>query len=423
MVARHTLNVELLVRIQTPQPFRIDLLICFAVKGGGEVKKKQRCLLKRFAALVAAVSLSCSLMLPFASAASDSAVVMPSRSDFESRQGSWFVWRVIDSCYELLCSPVIVSGSSYTLPFYISYSTSPFEVSYIANNSGTRYYYACSYPVPLRGASGNWSDLPSFDVGAFRTSASSRVRVYSTSAQGSSVYGYLVPVVSASDHLLSFGNSSGSSTDSFDFFTFYSPFYSYPFAFRSVTSSSGTSYGLVGGDNSFIVPPDNVNSSRSLLLSSSYFLSGPSSFRPFPNGFTVPSSNLGIVLVSKPSSDGLITYPSEFSTSAGLAFSLLVPVSQLPDINVGDWISQGTMDKLQDQLVNDFDVNSDTLKNSKDNLNSWNSTSSVDSDVASGATGLLNGIFQNLGAFLFSVSLLCFGAVVLRMLIRKAVDG
>lgn len=389
------------------------------------MKKKHRCFVKRFAALVAALVMCAAFCVPVSAAAA--AADMPSRSDFESHHGSWFVWRVIDSCYELLCSPVIVSGSSYTLPFYINYSTSPFEVSYIANNSGTRYYYACSYPDPLRGASGNWSDLPSFDVGAYRTSASSRVRVYSTSAQGSSVYGYLVPVVSASDHLLSFGNSSGSSssssTDFFDSFTFYSPFYSYPFASRSVSSSSGSSYGLVGGDDSFIVPPDNVDSSRSLLLSSSYFLSGPSDFRPFPKGFTVPSSNLGIVLVSKPSSGGIITSPSEFSTSAGLAFSLLVPVSQLPGINVGDWISHGTMDKLQDQLVKDFDIDSDTLKDSKDNLNSWNSTSSVDSDVASGATGLLNGIFQNLGTFLFSVSLLCFGAVVLRMLIRKAVDG
>ena len=104
--------------------------------------------------------------------------------------------------------------------------------------------------------------------------------------------------------------------------------------------------------------------------------------------------------------------------------SLWVPAALLPaDVAVGDWISQGTMDKLQDQLVKDFDIDSDTLKNSKDNLNSWNSTSSVDSDVASGASGLLGGLFQNLGTFLFSVSLLCFGAVVLRMLLRKAVDG
>ena len=390
------------------------------------MKKKLRFLFKRFVALVAALILVFSLSVP-AFAVSDTEADMPSRDDFVSRYGSWFVWRVIDGCYELLCSPVIVSGSSYTLPFYIEYSTSPFEVSYIADKSGTRYFYACSYPVPLSGASGNWSDLPSFDVGAFRTYVSSRVRVYSTSALDSSVYGYLVPVVSSSDHLLSFGNSSGSSssssTDIFDSFTFYSPFYSYPFAFRSVSSSSGSGYGLVGGDNHFIVPPDNVNRLRSLLLDTSYFLSGPSDFRPFPNGVTVPSSNLGIVLVSKPSSGGLITSPSDFSTSAGLAFSLLVPVSQLPNINVGDWISQGTMDKLQDQLVEDFDINSDTLTNSKDNLNSWNSTSSVDTDVASTSISVLNAMFQNLGGFLFIISLMVFGAVVLRMFIRKAVDG
>ena len=74
-------------------------------------------------------------------------------------------------------------------------------------------------------------------------------------------------------------------------------------------------------------------------------------------------------------------------------------------------------------ISNEFGVDSDTIKDTKDILNSWNSSSSVDSDVASGASGLLGGLFQNLGTFLFYVSLLCFGAVVLRMFIRKAVDG
>ena len=78
---------------------------------------------------------------------------------------------------------------------------------------------------------------------------------------------------------------------------------------------------------------------------------------------------------------------------------------------------------MQDTITNDFGVDSDKLKDSKDSITDWSNTSSVDSDVASGASGLLGGLFQNLGTFLFSVSLLCFGAVVLRMLIRKAVDG
>ena len=94
----------------------------------------------------------------------------------------------------------------------------------------------------------------------------------------------------------------------------------------------------------------------------------------------------------------------------------------MPDVKLGDWLSDSPED-LQDAITNQFGIDSGTLENSKDNLNSWNSSSSVDSDVASGAFGLLGGLFQNLGTFLFSVSLLCFGAVVLRMFIRKAVDG
>ena len=94
----------------------------------------------------------------------------------------------------------------------------------------------------------------------------------------------------------------------------------------------------------------------------------------------------------------------------------------MPDVKLGGWLSDSPED-LQDAITNEFDIDSDTLTNSKDNLNSWNSASSVDSDVATGVSGLLGALFQNLGSFLFSVFLLCFGAVFLRMLIRKAVDG
>lgn len=113
---------------------------------------------------------------------------------------------------------------------------------------------------------------------------------------------------------------------------------------------------------------------------------------------------------------------SSFNTTGSFAFSLLVPSSWLSDVKIGDWLSNSPED-LQKVIINEFDIDADTLKDAKDYLNIWKNTSSVDSDVASGASGLLGGLFQNLGTFLLSVSLLCFGAVVLRMLIRKAVDG
>lgn len=392
------------------------------------MKKKQRCFYKRFVALLASLMVSLSLCTPcFAS--SDSEMVMPSLDDFYSHHGSWFVWRKLIysgiDCFELLCSPIAVSGSSYTLPYSISYSTDAFDVSYLANDSGLAYDYACAFPYPLRGASGLWSALPSFPVGFGFSPQTSVVRVYSTSPQSSGTYGFLTSSFSRSDRVLSFGNtagsSSGSSTDSLDSFTFSSPFYSYPFAFRKSTPSSASGYVLQGGDSSFIVPPNDYSNLRNINLNSNRYLLGTHSFVPYPSGYTIPSSDIGFVFVQKPSSSPVYS-ASAFDTTASFAFSLLVPVSLLPDVKLGAWLSDSPED-LQKVITDEFDIDSDTLKESKDLLNSFKNSSSVDSDVATGASGLLGAIFQNLGTFLFSVSLLCFGAVFLRMLIRKAVDG
>ena len=392
------------------------------------MKKKQRCFYKRFVALVAALMVSLSLCIP-CFAAFETEAEMPSLDDFYSHHGSWYVWRRATLSnfpyYELLCSPISVSGSSYSLPYSVSYSTNSFDVSYLANDSGKSYDYACAFPLPLCGASGYWSELPSFPVGSGMSIQTCSVRFYSTSPQPSGTFGFLTSAFSSSDRILSFGNtsgsSSGSSTDTLDSFTFSSPFYSYPFAIRQSSSSFASGYVLQGGDNAFIVPPSNYSNDAVLHLGSTRFLRGTSSFVPYPAGYTIPSSDIGFVFVKQPSSSPVYS-ASSFDTTGTFAFSLLVPVSRLPDIKLGDWLSDSPED-LQDAITNEFGVDSGTLKDSKDNLNSWNSASSVDSDVASGASGLLGGLFQNLGTFLFSVSLLCFGAVVLRMLIRKAVDG
>lgn len=393
------------------------------------MKKKQRCLLKRFAALVAALVISFSLPVSVL-AASDSQADMPSLSDFYNHSGSWFVWRKFSyntTYYELLCSPISVSDSSvsYSLSYSVPYSTNAFDVNFLADDAGKSYNYACAFPLPLRGASGFWSELPSFPVGYGWDSGLALVRVYSALTPESGTYGFLTSASSSFERTLSFSNSSsgssGSSTDSLSSFSFSSPFYSYPFAFRDSTSSSASGYVLQGGDSNFIVPPSNYSLLTSINLNSNRYLLGTHSFVPYPSGYSIPSSDIGFVFVKQPSSSPIYS-ASAFNTTGSFAFSLIVPVSRLPDVKLGDWLSDSPED-LQKALTNEFDIDSGTLKNSKDNLNSWNSTSSVDSDVASGATGLLNGVFQNLGTFLFSVSLLCFGAVVLRMLIRKAVEG
>ena len=392
------------------------------------MNKKCRCFFKRFAALLASLMVSLSLCTP-CFAGFETEAVMPSLDDFYNHYGSWYVWRKATLSnfpyYELLCSPISVSGSSYSLPYSVSYSTNAFDVSYLANDSGKSYDYACAFPLPLRGASGLWSDLPSFPVGPDFSAQSSVVRVYSASAQPARTFGFLTSSFSSSDRILSFGNtagsSSGSSTDTLDSFSFSSPFYSYPFAIRETTSTSASGYVLHGGSNSVIVPPDSFSDLRTISLSSTRYLLGTHSFVPYPSGYTIPSSDIGFVFVKQPSSSPVYS-ASAFDTTGSFAFSLLVPASRLHDVKLGDWISDSPED-LQDAITNQFGIDSGTLKDSQDKFNSWNSASSVDSDIASGASGLLGGLFQNLGTFLFSVSLLCFGAVVLRMLIRKAVDG
>lgn len=392
------------------------------------MKKKQRCFYKRFAALVASLMVSLTLCTPcFAGFETEN--VMPSLDDFYNHHGSWYVWRRATlsntSYFELLCSPIFVSGTSYSLPYSVSYSTNAFDVSYLANDSGKSYDYACAFPLPLRGASGYWYELPSFPIGSGMNPDTCSIRVYSSAAQPSGTFGFLTSSFSRSDRILSFGNtsgsSSGSSTDTLDSFTFSSPFYSYPFAIRQSSSSSASGYVLQGGDNAFIVPPSNYSNTAVLHLGSTRFLRGTNSFVPYPSGYTIPSSDIGFVFVQQPSSSPVYS-ASSFDTTGTFAFSLLVPASRLLDVELGDWLSNSPED-LQKIIIDEFDIDSDTLKESKDYLNLWKNTSSVDSDVASGASGLLGGLFQNLGTFLFSVSLLCFGAVVLRMLVRKAVDG
>ena len=385
-------------------------------------------ILKRFAALLASLLVSLSLCTP-CFAGFESEAVMPSLDDFYSHHGSWYVWRRATLSnfpyYELLCSPISVSGSSYSLPYSVSYSTNAFDVSYLGTDSGKAYDYACAFPFPLRGASGYWSELPSFPIGSGMRTDTCSVRVYSTTAQPSGTYGFLTSSFSSSDRILSFGNtsgsSSGSSTDTLDSFTFSSPFYSYPFGIRSSTASSASGYVLQGGDTAFIVPPSNYSNTAVLYLGSTRYLLGTHDFVPFASGFTIPSSDIGFVFVQQPSSSPVYS-ASSFDTTGTFAFSLLVPASRLPEVELGDWLSNSPED-LQDAITKEFDIDSDTLKETKDYLNLFKNTSSVESDVASGASGLLGGLFQNLGTFLFSVSLLCFGAVVLRMLIRKAVDG
>ena len=392
------------------------------------MKKKQRCLFKRFAALVAALMMTFALSVP-AFATSFSQADMPSTSDFRSHSGSWFVWRertvgpYSTHYFELVSSPIFFSSSGSVLSstFVQNYSTSFFDVDIKYGDDTLS--FACAYPVPFYGVSGFWSDLPSFPVGRDVSSTNAIIGLYCLSSDDPSPYAaFLSPVFSSGRSLYS-SYSDSSYTDTFSPTVFPSLSCSYPFAFRSETSSSRSSYVLQGGSTDCISFAD--GSLGYLGFRSTRFVSGTSSFVAPSFGYSCPSSELGLVLVSVPvpPPGGTINSASKFAPSSPfVAPTLLVPVGMLPEAKVGDWISDSP-ENLQDAITNEFGVDSGTLKNSKDNLNSWNSASSVDTDLANTSLSTINALFQNLGQFLAIVSLMIFGAVVLRMLVKKAVDG
>lgn len=392
------------------------------------MNKKQRCLLKRFVALVAALLISFSLPVS-ALAVSDTEADMPSKADFLSHSGSWFVWRVstdvLGSYYELIGDPIISTSSGYTLPTARSYSTNAFDIAVDTSDSFTA-VYGCAFPSPIYSATGPWSSLPSFPVYASAISgAPYGVRVYTPdpSSLHQSVYGFLTSAFSVSDKsaLYTYSESSSSSSSSLDVATFYSPLYSYPFAYREFSSSLNSGFKLQGGDNNFLAMPSRDNFYH-IKLTSSRLLVGYSSFNKLPPTFSIPSSQLGIVFAKPPSSSYLITDSKDFNCTVSAVFSLLVPVGMLPDVKLGDWLSDSPED-LQKALTNEFGVDSNTLKDSKQNFDSWQNSNTIDTDVANTSLDVINALMQNVGQFVAVVSLLCFGAVVLRVLIRKAVEG
>lgn len=397
-----------------------------AVKGGGEVKKKHRCLLKHFAALVAALVVCASLCVPCF--ASNNWPFSPVADDFLSHPNCWYVWQPKSfngfSGYELICQPMFEQGSSNTPDnSFPSYSTNSNTYSY-TNAAGVTRTLMYTFPyIPCSSQAGYWSDLPSFPVGQ-PSAYCGCVRIYPYTSYGSlsgisdvfsdrSIYAFLT----------SWRSSDSSSIADYydheilDYLPLYVPSNAFFFGERTSSSSSSSGFGIINGDNDFWATPSN---GKFLGLGSSHF----GFFKSFPTSFSIPSSELGFVFCKRPSGSSPQYSNSVFDASLKFAASLWVPSSLLPsNVRVGDWISRADVESLQDQLVEDFGVNSDTLTSSKDNFMSWGSTSSVDSDVADGAFYLLFGLFQDLDTFLFSVSLMVFGAVLLRMLIRKAVDG
>lgn len=374
------------------------------------MKKKQRCLLRRFAALVAALMLSLSLCVPcFASFADD--FNLPSQTEFEKHPRQWYFVRYGDYFY-LFANSFFVGSSGVSGNGTYGVATSPISSSFVTseNTTYTIWYGNCSvpsyfvgrYPLPVGYARFSLVAWPSSSAKSAIDSSANGARLFCLDSSD-------VPIGSQF-----YSTGAGDATSG--------PIYRVPIYIK-IDSGNNHTWKTLNGPSTFATDSSYYFSST---LSDFYpftFTAGDWEYNnPYPTSKVISSNNLALTGALVRTSYG------EFGTSdfLGFAYSFRIPVSTFRALYgsgyaSGSWFPSD--EDLQKELLNQFGVDSGTLSDSKSSLDSWSSTPSVNSDVASGASGLLNGIFQNLGTFLFSVSLLCFGAVVLRMLIRKAVEG
>lgn len=389
--------------------------------------------IRRLGASLSAFLLVCCFSVPVLAASGDSAS-MPDSQMFLNHPFAWYVWKDYGAFFELVNSPIVFNSDGY-----LSYvdTAGSYDVSYQKkefSSGDMKRSFAFPSLYELSGRCGSWRYYPSFPVGA--TPNYARVRLYpyvdsglsASRIESNDYVGGLCPSPSyfALDSSVSLSQTFVSSislpmmpNNQFIYPVSYGPW-------KSGNSYGNQWYSLPGLDDDFFALKSNnfdrfVSPYYTPILGSDPFWDGSSAWQSpplrFGKQYSFPSSEACIWLSSK--SEPILPM-------SGLWFvpTLVVPKSLLPSsIEVGDWISKASLEGLQDQLVNDFDVNSDTLKNSKQNFDSWQNSNTIDTDVANTSLDIINGLMQNVGQFAFIVSLLCFGAVVLRVLIRKAVEG
>lgn len=392
--------------------------------------------IRRLGASFAALLMVCCLTVPALAAvgAPDDFPLTPDGNEFDKHPFSWYVCRDLFGRFELTAFPFIIDSSSGYPRLGIRYSYDPTAYTYSVDST---HYYKYLFP-PLSepsGRSGSWRYYPSFPVG--------------DSAEFAHViiYPALPPWGGSFDlDLLSSNKYAGGicpspsyfgATSSFNYAYDSDSFITYPMSddsqqlfpvaidsWKNGNSYGNQTYAFQGLNDDFAFLKGSVYSKSYLqfaktpaFLSSTIWGNSTSNWPHFPSSYTCPSSEVRFWFCRTDNPN--LSLP-------GLTFipTLSIPKSFLPDDTaVGDWISNATLEDLQDELVHDFDVNSDTLKNSKQNFDSWQNSNTIDTDVADTGLNIINALMQNVGQFAFIVSLLCFGAVVLRVLIRKAVEG
>lgn len=386
------------------------------------MKIKHRCFVNRFAALVAALMLCASLCLPcFASNnASTQKWVITEQKQLANEAGTQSIYFHV--------SPY-VNGELYRTRFIT-------ESSSIQSTVRGDYYDWWSLPVnypdwwraPVPLGSRSYIQIDSPRVVSWSHASGSS---YTT---GETLSGTLEFLLVNPDYGFSVSRSYTSSA-----MTLSQDVLLYPVSCMSAlesTSGSAFSSSFASGIQ-FPNISSNVNQTGTQAIESftqlimgfnPYFFSPDEtldfSLRAMDVHYNASSDSL-ILLVSYPSWH---TYssPGKYRLEATAVVSYWVDANKLPPgLAVGDEFpaNNDAFENLREELLKQFPEASDKIESGKATIEGWNDTETVDADVASTSISALNAMFQNLGGFLFIISLMVFGAVVLRMLIRKAVDG
>jgi hypothetical protein len=375
-----------------------------------ELKKKQRFLLKRFAALVAALMLCASLCVP-AFAANNAQWrkwVVTGESNMTNESGTMSRYLHLTPFQDgnIYAANILSHISSVTLNYdQNSTNVASGPVSYFISALNYPDWWRSSIPlgamsyvqVDVKKITADSTPFPSSPTSVsscllyfFDSSNSVDLSVDMSSYVGNSVYGYggSLSQKSGSPLFISEGYTISNAR--------------YAASFVTVQPGSSSIIGISHFNNVRFGWPIN-------------HFGGGISFD------TVPLTNL--------SSDRLIVAAVSSNSkycSVSAEISFWVDANKLPaGLQVGDEFPADTdaFDQLRDELLDQFPEAAENIENGKSTIQGWYDTETVDTDVASTSMSALNAMFQNLGGFLFIISLMVFGAVVLRMLIRKAVDG
>lgn len=379
------------------------------------MKKKHRCLVNRFAALVAALMFCAELCMPC----------------FASNNASTRKWRVIASDQRtgengslttyFKLSPY-ENGALYQVPLYTRFGAASKSIS------GSTVYDVWAEPVNYP----DWwrSDIP---LGARSYVEISNIQEFSYWFDGSNSQTSFAILPVHRDTLMRFSFSAYSSASSFSGDLSVVPvrfnrYFGYSPDIVDV-GNSGYNFELTDVNDSSFSVIGALETRQNLVYTPIYLSFGGST--DFDVGLSYPFYNCSssdLIWIVLPRNLTASSSSSMYGSFARVrcTISYWVDANKLPaGLQVGDEFPADTdaFDQLRDDLIKQFPEASENIQNGKDTIQGWNDSETVDTDVASSSISVLNAMFQNLGGFLFIISLMVFGAVVLRMLIRKAVDG